>query len=264
MGARNLMSGSLSEPIIAAAEDLAATERVLSGHCWHVESRGLSAGLPLPTSCPTEGMHSVSESQRLFEKDRSSRRTIADAIEVLRQACDFNSQDRAEIRVGPLRLSSGDVVGLVDARFPVRDNVFIVSLPTSSQFSAICHRASQRDCFEIFRLDGRLQGNVVLKDGATLGAVEVIPTRVLFDPTELDWRIVQLAVAMIGAENLCYRSLRAGVPQPQQDMVPGLRRLDCSKLYGSGLPPLKQIAFYIGEQDRTLRKLGHDLADGSA
>jgi hypothetical protein len=28
MGARNLMSGSLSEPIIAAAEDLAATERV--------------------------------------------------------------------------------------------------------------------------------------------------------------------------------------------------------------------------------------------
>jgi hypothetical protein len=203
-------------------------------------------------------MHSVSESQRLLEKDRSSRRTIADAIEVLRQACDFNSQDRAEIRIGPLRLSSGDVVGLVDVRLPVRDNVFIVSLPTSSQFSAICPRASQRDCFEIFRLDGAVvgfDGNVVLKDGAALGAVEVIPTRVLHDPTELDWRIVQLTVAMIGAENLCYRSLRAGVPQPQQDMVPDLRRLDCSKLYGLDLPPLKEIAFYIGEQDRTLRKL---------
>jgi hypothetical protein len=60
-------------------------------------------------------MHTMSEFQRLFEEDRSSRRTIADAIEVLRQACDFNSNDRAEVRIGPLRLSPRDVVGLVDA-----------------------------------------------------------------------------------------------------------------------------------------------------
>jgi hypothetical protein len=78
---------------------------------------------------------------------------------------------------------------------------------------------------------------------------------VLFDPTELDWRIAPLTVPMIGAENLCYRSIRAGVPQPQQDMVRDLRRLDCSKLYGLDLPPVKEIAFYIGEQDRTSRKL---------
>jgi hypothetical protein len=65
----------------------------------------------------------MSEFQRLFEEDRSSRRTIADAIEVLRQACDFNSNDRAEIRIGPLRLSPRDVVGLVDVGFkaPIRD-----------------------------------------------------------------------------------------------------------------------------------------------
>jgi hypothetical protein len=205
-----------------------------------------------------ERKHSMSEFQRLFEEDRRSRRTIADAIEVLRQTCDFNSHDRAEIRIGPLRLSSGDVVGLVDVQFPVRDKVFIVSLPTSAQFRANCGGASQRGCFEIDRLDGAVvafDGNVRLKDGATLSAVEVIPTRVLHDPTELDWRIVQLAVAMIGAENDCYRSLRTGVPQPQQDMVPDVRRLDCSKLSGLDLPPLKEIAIYIGERNRTLRKL---------
>jgi hypothetical protein len=126
-----------------------------------------------------EGKHSMSEFQRLFEEDRSSRRTIADAIEVLRRTCDFNSHDRAEIRIGPLRLSSGDVVGLVDVQFPVRDKVFIVSLPTSARFRANCGGASQRGCFEIFRLDGAVvafDGNVLLKDGATFSAVEVIPT----------------------------------------------------------------------------------------
>jgi len=78
----------------------------------------------------------MSEFQRLFEEDRSSRRTIADAIEVLRQACDFNSHDRAEIRIGPLPLPSGDVVGLVNVQFPVRDTVFIVSLPAAATVSS--------------------------------------------------------------------------------------------------------------------------------
>ena len=209
----------------------------------------------------------MSKFQRLFEEDRSSRRTIADAIEVLRQACDFNSNDRAEIRIGPLRLSPRDVVGLVDVRFkaPVRDKVSIVSLPTSAQFRAIRRGASQRDCFEIFRLDRAVvdaDANVLLKEGGTLSAVEVIPTRLLYEPTELDRRIVQLTVSMIGAENHCYRSLRTGVPQPLQDMVPDRRFLDCSKLYGLDVPPLKQIAYYIAENDKTLRKLSHQkIAD---
>jgi hypothetical protein len=158
-----------------------------------------------------EGKHSMSEFQRLFEEDRSSRRTIAD-------------EDRAEIRIGPLRLSPRDVVGLVDLWFkaPVGDKISIVSLPTSARFRAIRQGASQRDCFEIFRLDGAVvdaDANVLLKEGGTLSAVEVIPTLLLNQPTELDLRIVRLTVSMIGAENDCYRSLRSGVPQPQQDMV---------------------------------------------
>jgi hypothetical protein len=209
----------------------------------------------------------MSEFQRLFEEDRNSRRTIADAIEVLRQARDFKSNDRAEIRIGSLRLSPRDVVGLVDVWFkaPVGDKISIVSLPTSAQFRAIRRGASQRDCFEIFRLDGAVvdaDANVLLKEGGTLSAVEAIPTLLLNQPTELDWRIVRLTVSMIGAENDCYRSLRTGVPQPQQDMVPDLRFLDCSKVYGLDVPPLKEIAYYIAKNDRALRKLSHQkIAD---
>jgi hypothetical protein len=197
------------------------------------------------------------EYERLFEEDRISRRTVADAIEVLREACGFNSDDRAEIHIGPLRLSSGDLVGLVDVRFktPANGNVFIASLPTSARFSAISKGASKRNCYEILRLDGALVDgdvNVLLKDGTALRAVEVVPTCALEDPTELDWRIVHLTVAMIGAEEVCYRSLRTGVPQPQQDMVWDLRLLDCNKLYGLKVPLLKQIAYYIAENDKTL------------
>jgi hypothetical protein len=205
--------------------------------------------------------------QRLFEEHRNSRRTIADAIEDLRQACDFNSNDRAEIRIGPLRLSPRDVVGLVDVGFkaPVGDKISIVSLPTSAQFSAIRHGASRRDCFEIIRLNGAVvdaDANVLLKEGGILSAVEVIPTLLLNQPTELDLRIVCLTVSMIRAENDCCRSLRAGVPQPQQDMVPDRRFLDCSKLYGLVVPPLKEIAYYIAQNDRALRTLSHQkIAD---
>jgi hypothetical protein len=55
--------------------------------------------------------------KRLLEELRKSRRTIADAIEVLRDAGGFSDHDHAEVRIGPLHLSSGDVVSLVDVLF---------------------------------------------------------------------------------------------------------------------------------------------------
>jgi hypothetical protein len=200
------------------------------------------------------------EHERLFEERRKSRRTIADAIDVLRDACGFSDHDHAAIRIGPLHLSSGDAVCLVGVLFevPFREKVYIVSLPTSAQFRGTCHGASRQDCFEISRLDGAVVGadaTVVLRDGITLHAVEVIPTRILSDPTELDRRIVHFTISMIGAEDRCYWSLRAHLPLALQDTVPDLRRLDCSKLHGLDIPPLKEIAFQIAQKDKTLRKL---------
>jgi hypothetical protein len=205
--------------------------------------------------------------ERLFEELRKSRRTIADAIEVLRDAGGFSDHDHAEVRIGPLHLSSGDVVSLVDVLFeaPFGEKVCIVSLPTSARFRAIRHGASRSERFEISRLNGAVvdaNANVVLRDRTTLRAVEVIPTRILSDPTELDWRIVRSTISMIGAEDRCYRSLRADSPLALPDTVPDLRFLDCSKLCGLELPPLKEIAFQIAEKDKTLRNLSQQkIAD---
>jgi hypothetical protein len=206
------------------------------------------------------GMPDMRKYERLLEEGRNSRRTIADALEVLRSVAAFNEHDRAEICIGLLRLPSGDVVGLVDVCFnaPLREKACRVSLPTSGAFRAICEGSARRDDFEIARLDGAVVGadaTVLLSDGTRLRAVEVLPAPLPYEPTGLDRRIVHHAISSAGAEQRCYRSLREGLPPAQQDMVPDLRFLDCSRVSGLDLPPLKVIAIDVQAADWTLRKL---------
>lgn len=207
------------------------------------------------------------EYQRLREESKQSRRTIADALEVLREAADFEEDDRAEIRIGPLQLPSGHVVHLVDIVFdaPLREKVYIVSLPTSAKCRAICDGSPRRNELEISRLDGAVidaEASVYFS-GGKLHAVEVIPFPLCYEPTELDRRIVHLTIAIIGAEDRCYRSLRDGVPLQFQDMVPDIGLLDCSRLSELDVPPLKNIVSLIAEKDKTLRKLSPQKASDS-
>jgi hypothetical protein len=93
---------------------------------------------------------------RISEEGRNSRRTIADAVEALREVVDFKEHDRAEIRIGLIRLPSNQIVGLVNLEFitSFREKVFVVSLPSSAQFRAMRQGSSQHDYFEISQLDG--------------------------------------------------------------------------------------------------------------
>jgi hypothetical protein len=157
--------------------------------------------------------------QRLLEDHRNSRRTIADALEVLREVGGFKDHHHAQVCIRRLSLPSG-VVGLVEVRFddPSRENVSIVSLPSSTRFRAIREGAFRHKGFEIFRLDGATvsaDAKVLLTDGTPLRAVEVLPTRLLNQPSKLDWRIVHYTISIIKAEKQCYRSLRQGLlPRP--------------------------------------------------
>jgi hypothetical protein len=191
-----------------------------------------------------------------FPKRRNSRRTVADAIEVLREAADFNENDRAEIRVGGLRLPSGRVAGLLNVVFdaPLRAKGCVVPLTSATQFQALRPGSSQRDAFEIDQLDGAsvdFESNVLLSDGSALHAVEVVPARLSIEPSERDWKIVHHTLSIIGAEQ-CYR------PWPASEQ----RVLDCSLLAGLTLPQLKQISWRLEERDPTLKGLSQQkIAD---
>jgi hypothetical protein len=198
-------------------------------------------------------INTMPKCQRLSEEGRNSRRTIADAIEVLHEQTGFGGADQANIRIGLLTSPSAQIVGLVNIFFdrPSPDEVYVVSLPTSMQFVARRPNSSQRDHFEIAELDGAVlddAGKVLLINGMTLCAVEFIPARLPLEPSRLEWRIVHHAISLMEAENRCYRSLRDGVPPEVREMVPDLRFLDCSTLTDLPIPPLKVIASLIQER----------------
>ena len=114
---------------------------------------------------------------RLQEQRRTSRRTIADALEVVRQEFGLDDIGPAHVRIDPLRLPCGQCTALVDVVFS--DLGCGVSLPTSSQFKARSATSSRQQEFEIFRLDGAEicpDGSVLLADRTGWCAVEVVPT----------------------------------------------------------------------------------------
>jgi hypothetical protein len=110
---------------------------------------------------------------RLAQDDQGLRRTIADALVVLRTIPDFTDQSRADIRVQLLKLTSGELVGLIDLEFkgPLPQVTCIVSLATSSRFRAKWQGSEERHDRDVFELDGALvdgSGNVTLADGPLL------------------------------------------------------------------------------------------------
>lgn len=70
--------------------------------------------------------------KRLAEADRMKRRTIADALEVLRQSADFCGHDRAEIKVGLLQLPSRELVGLIQILFSPSETCGYIDAKTAA------------------------------------------------------------------------------------------------------------------------------------
>jgi hypothetical protein len=195
----------------------------------------------------------------LADEDRNTRRTVADALEILRSKVGFDEDNRAQARIGWLKLPSTEAIGLVQVVFdaPGDDTVWVVSLPSSREFHARRPNSSQHSRFDIAGLDGAVidsAGTVQLTGGASLHAVEIIPAKLPYTPSELDNLIVHRTIAFIPeARERCFRRLRDSVPARFRTMVPDLRFLDCSKLFGLEIPSLESIAAYMIESNPTGR-----------
>lgn len=191
---------------------------------------------------------------RLDEKNRQSRRTIADALEVLRREASFGVCDRALVRSRSFRLPSTEVAGVVQVIFDPSEGElsYVVSLPTSSGFYAKDWNSLQRAHYDIGALDGAEideLGNGLLTDGTKVRAIELIPSHLPLDPTELDVRILHGTLMHSGAEQ-CYRSVRDDIPGDPR--VPDLRGIDYSRLSGLNIPSLESIAAFLAERHPAL------------
>jgi hypothetical protein len=184
---------------------------------------------------------------RIADETRSQRRTVLDALEVMRLCAGFIDDDIADIQVVGLRLPSNEVVGLVQALFasPSKQQIFIVGLPPARQFRAHAISSGAPGTFEINLLDRATadgRGNVTLANGSSVRAAEIIPSHLLSEPSDLDWKIVTSVISMLKAGQACYRDLAQGLPPEMEYAVPVLSGIDCAKLPGLKAPPLKQIA----------------------
>jgi hypothetical protein len=198
----------------------------------------------------------------LREKGRTHRRTIADAIEVLRQDARFKDTDRARIQVGGLRLPSQETVGLVAVFFDSLDErTFIVSLPTSSEFRAKRPGHSKADIFDIFELDDAIvDGNfaIQLRDGTVLRAVEVVPALLPHIVTETDLSIVHQTIELVGAKD----ETRYRFPADLKLLADGL---DCGTLPSlqDRIPLLKQIKAHIEDHEPSLKGISEQQISDS-
>jgi hypothetical protein len=126
----------------------------------------------------------VSRTLKVYDEGRTSRRTIADAVEILRSIPGFGKGTRSTIRTAPLPLPSGEVPFLLQA--VCEDVGMAVSLPTSYMFRAKLLRdgPSTSEPVEFVGDTCLLEGaivseacQVVLSDGRRLRSVEIIPVR---------------------------------------------------------------------------------------
>jgi hypothetical protein len=197
----------------------------------------------------------------LDEDGRTQRRTVADALEVVRQRLGVDEITRAEIRLAPFALPWGGSTAAVVVLFP--DLGYWVSLPASDRARANTGR--QRQVFEIALLEGAEicpDGSALLKDGRRLRAVEVEPTG-LHKPSALDERILWYVIALTESWH-SYRNFREDLPQDLQHQVPDLYVLDYSRVLTINAPLLKVIQGYIEQNDPQLRVSGQKIADALA
>lgn len=197
--------------------------------------------------------------RRIDEANRNNRRSVADALAVLSTIVQLDSKFHAVVCISLMKLPSGEICGLVNihCEVPGSDITYVASLPTSARFHGR-RAASQSEFFEIDRLHGGMidsAGVVTLTDGQQIRSVEVEPAGLQHRPSELDWRIVHLTLSMIKGAERCYRSLGETLPEPHATQLSNFLFLDCSKLSGLDVPPLKVIAAHIRTQDKTLKNL---------
>ena len=192
------------------------------------------------------------------DKIRSSRRTVDDAVEVLRSLPEFCASKRPIIRARPLRLSSGEVPSTVQLWCDKLG--WVISLPTAQKFRAkhaydgASWSAGAAFNGEIELLDGAAvdvdahdECRVTLSDGTILRRVEIIPFPMPvhgkrkrdLQSLYLQDAVLHHVILLIRADDVCFRYI-------DQQSFPGVYGIDYSKLSGRGA----QVKSAEGREER--------------
>lgn len=166
--------------------------------------------------------------------------SVAEAIAEFVDEAKFQPNDRARIICAGLPLPSQEIVTLTGLLFERKDNHAFTAWLRSSKMCQARHE-DQAIEFETAELENAavdIAGNVTRADGKILRAVQVIPAKLPYIITDLDWQIVHQTISSAKAEDQCY-ALPAGSGDP--DFVATARELNL--LNYSALLSLDNVPF---------------------
>lgn len=214
----------------------------------------------------------------LKEEDKTARRTLADAFEVVRKEFGIEMPERAEVAVAGIRLPSGKRTNGIRLNFPGLQCG--VSLPASERFSAITEKGRvELDVQLLQNATAFLNGEVLLQDGREIRAITVVPTYLAYDPPRNYHYIVRVVIRMMKAVDFCYHRVLHGLPDEQLKHLPKTlirqRRLDFSRIQEIGtpgseasrsyrLPALKVIQYELERRNPSVKVSQQTVSDALA
>jgi hypothetical protein len=170
-------------------------------------------------------------------------RSLADALEKLRELGALRANETIECKATPIRLPNGWVTGLVCVVAPRQDNGrrWIIRMPSAAKFGAIS-TTKVRQTFPIGMLDGAISdtgGNVTFGNGRRVHGVNLIPTPVHYDFDAKQHAIVWFALKLLGKLDECWRPV-------DETLLPGIRRLDYNRIRQVRIQARKQLLYDVG------------------
>lgn len=180
--------------------------------------------------------------QFLRPAEQWHRRSIADALEVLRSELAFGSSEQAKVIVGPLSYNAYSVGLFFDGSF--------VLLRPARGFHAFVEGSQERHSFPVGQLyDAVVNDKAIVRTaaGTSLRAVEIIPAA----PSNLsayDWLIIHFAVEAAIAEGQQVRlwhSFREQLPSAFKITVPNILLPDFAALGAMQPVPYKVFQYYL-------------------
>lgn len=195
----------------------------------------------------------------LGDATKSERLSVTDCLEVLRNEAGFNDSDFAELKTLSMRADCGFDYTLNGLHFVQQSgNEYVVFLPPANQFEARSPNSEKKGLLDTCELDGatvHANGNITLKNGQTVWAVEICRSTKVKIPTVLEEQITCFALSKLPYFNQRFcRSRWSTLPPHIQRTLPEDHWLDWGLVIDHSLhgllkfPPLKTIRYDFNKE----------------
>jgi hypothetical protein len=175
---------------------------------------------------------------------RKSLRSMADALETLRELGALPGTGNIEINVLQMQLPNGQVIGLVSVMGPRQENGRrpVIWMPAAVKFSAIL-TSKVRETFDIGLLNKGIideHGNVTLHNGQHVHGVNLTPVPAHYDFDATQHAIVFHALKLLCKLDECWRPVDEG-------LLPEIKLLDYSAIRNIRVRRRKQLLYDLSK-----------------